>query len=83
MCGDCFAGGRSLRISREIRCHTFQVTCITTYLKNGKLEIAQQMAAHESARATGLYDQRSDEVSLDKVERIGRRLHCKRVVIPG
>jgi len=37
----------------------------------GKLEIIQQMAAHESARTTGLYDRRSDEVSLDEVERIG------------
>jgi hypothetical protein len=45
---------------------------ITAYLKNGgKLEIAQQMASHESARTTGLYDRRSDEVSLDEVERIG------------
>jgi hypothetical protein len=32
---------------------------------------ARQMAAHESARTTGLYDRRSDEVSLDEVERIG------------
>jgi hypothetical protein len=41
-------------------------------LKNGgKLEIAQQMANHESARTTGLYDRRSDEISLDEVERIG------------
>ena len=29
------------------------------------------MAAHESSRTTGLYDRRSDEVSLDEVERIG------------
>ena len=36
----------------------------------GKLEVAQQMAAHESARTTGLYDRRGDEVSLDEVERI-------------
>jgi hypothetical protein len=36
-----------------------------------ELEIAQQMADHESARTTGLYDQRSDEISLDKVDRIG------------
>jgi len=50
----------------------FRATGITTYLKNGgKLEIAQQMASHESARTTGLYDRRSDEVSLDEVERIG------------
>jgi site-specific recombinase XerD len=51
--------------------HSFRATGITEYLRNGgKLEIAQQMAAHESARTTGLYDRRDDEVSLDEVERI-------------
>jgi integrase len=55
----------------EIGCHTFRATGIAAYLKNGgKREIAQQMAAHESARTTGLYDRRNDEVSLDEVERI-------------
>lgn len=59
-------------IKTQIGCHTFRATCITAYLKNGgRLEIARQMAAHESARTTGLYDRRSDEVSLDEVERIG------------
>jgi len=59
-------------IKTEIGCHTFRATGITVYLKNGgKLEIAKQMAAHESARTTGLYDRRDDEVSLDEVERIG------------
>lgn len=28
------------------------------------------MANHESARTTGLYDRRADQVSLDEVERI-------------
>ena len=37
---------------------------------NGKLEIAQQMANHESSRTTGLYDRRDDQVSLDEIERI-------------
>jgi integrase len=47
-------------IKTEIGCHTFRATGITAYLKNGgRLEIAQQMAAHESARATGLYDRRN------------------------
>jgi integrase/recombinase XerD len=56
----------------EIGCHTFRAIGITAHLKNGgRLEIAQQMAAHESARTTDLYDRRSDEVSLDKVEWIG------------
>ncbi|MGI4758202.1 MAG: tyrosine-type recombinase/integrase [Janthinobacterium lividum] len=59
-------------IKTEIGCHTFRATGITAYLKNGgKLEIAQQMAAHESSRTTGLYDRRNDQVSLDEVERIG------------
>lgn len=51
--------------------HTFRATGITTYLQNGgKVEVAQAMAGHESARTTGLYDRRDDEVSLDEVERI-------------
>ncbi len=55
----------------KISAHSFRATGITTYLQNGgKLEIAQHMAGHESARTTGLYDRRSDEVALDEVERI-------------
>lgn len=59
-------------IKTQIGCHTFRATGITAYLKNGgKLEIAQQMANHESPRTTRLYDRRDDEISLDEVERIG------------
>jgi site-specific recombinase XerD len=62
---------RAAGIWTKIGNHTFRATGITEYLKNGgKLEIAQQMAAHESARTTGLYDRRDDQVSLDEVERI-------------
>ena len=58
-------------IKTRIGCHSFRATGITEYLRNGgRLEIAQQMANHESARTTGLYDRRSDQVSLDEVERI-------------
>ena len=58
-------------IATRIGCHSFRATGITEYLRNGgKLEIAQQMANHESARTTGLYDRRSDLVNLDEVERI-------------
>jgi len=58
-------------IKTKIGCHTFRATGITEYLRNGgKLEVAQQMANHESARTTGLYDRRDDQVSLDEVERI-------------
>lgn len=59
-------------IKTKIGNHTFRATGITAYLKNGgRLEVAQQMANHESARTTGLYDRRGDDVSLDEVERIG------------
>ena len=58
-------------VDTKIGCHSFRATGITEYLRNGgKLEIAQQMANHESARTTGLYDRRQDQVSLDEVERI-------------
>jgi len=58
-------------IATKISCHSFRATGITTYLQNGgKLEVAQQMAGHESARTTGLYDRRSDAVALDEVERV-------------
>jgi len=58
-------------IATKLGNHSFRATGITAYLKNGgKLEVAQQMANHESTRTTGLYDRRDDEVSLDEVERI-------------
>jgi site-specific recombinase XerD len=58
-------------IRPKIGNHTFRAAGITEYLRNGgKLKIAQQMANHESARTTGLYDRRDDQVSLDEVERI-------------
>ena len=63
------AGAASIRT--RIGCHSFRATGITEYLRNGgKLEIAQQMANHESARTTGLYDRRTDQINLDEVERI-------------
>jgi site-specific recombinase XerD len=66
-------GRRALEagIQTKIGNHSFRATGITEYLRNGgKLEIAQQMANHESARTTGLYDRRNDQVSLDEIERI-------------
>ena len=58
-------------IRTRLNCHSFRATGITTYLTNGgKLEVAQQMAGHESARTTGLYDRRNDAVALDEIERI-------------
>jgi site-specific recombinase XerD len=58
-------------ISTKIGNHTFRATRITAYLKNGgTLEKAAAMANHSSTRTTQLYDRRSDEVSLDEVERV-------------
>jgi integrase len=52
-------------------CHTFRATGITAYLENrGTIENAQAIAAHESPRTTKLYDRRSDEITLDEVEKI-------------
>ena len=42
-------------VHTKIGNHSFRATGITEYLRGGgKLEIAQQMANHESARTTGL-----------------------------
>mgnify|MGYP002084631905 FL=1 len=58
-------------IRTKIGNHPFRATGITEYLRNGgKLKVAQQMANHESARTMSLYDRRTDQVSLDEVERI-------------
>jgi site-specific recombinase XerD len=62
---------RAAGIETKIGNHTFRATGITAYLKNGgTLEKAAAMANHSSTRTTQLYDRRSDEVSLDEVERV-------------
>ena len=51
--------------------HTFRATGITAYLTNGgTIERAAIMAGHASTRTTQLYDRRSDEVTLEEVEKI-------------
>jgi site-specific recombinase XerD len=58
-------------IETKIGNHTFRATGITAYLKNGgTLERAAQMANHASTRTTQLYDRRTEEVTLDEVERV-------------
>lgn len=58
-------------IQTRVGCHSFRATGITEYLRNGgRLEVAQQMANHESARTTGLYDRRQGQVTLAEVERV-------------
>ena len=62
---------RAAGITTKIGNHTFRATGVTAYLKNGgTLERAAAMANHASIRTTQLYDRRSDEVSLDEVERV-------------
>jgi site-specific recombinase XerD len=63
--------GAAAGIKTRIGNHTFRATGITAYLKNnGLLEHAQTIANHASPRTTKLYDRRSDEISLDEVEKI-------------
>lgn len=58
-------------IETAIGNHSFRATGITAYLKNGgTLEKAAAMANHASTRTTQLYDRRTDEMSLDEVERV-------------
>jgi integrase/recombinase XerD len=60
------------QLETAIGCHTFRATGITDYLTNGgALEVAQRMAGHSNAKTTGLYDRRSDDISLSEVEKIG------------
>jgi site-specific recombinase XerD len=62
---------RAAEITTKIGNHRFRATGVTTYLKNGgTLEKAAQMANHASTRTTQLYDRRSEEVTLDEVERV-------------
>ena len=63
---------KAIGLPRGTCCHTFRATGITAYLSSpgATLERAMAIACHESARTTKLYDRRSDEISLDEIERI-------------
>ena len=63
---------RAAGIDTKAGNHTFRATGITAYLKaGGTLERAAAMANHASTRTTQLYDRRTEDVTLDEVERIG------------
>jgi hypothetical protein len=54
-----------------LRSLLYERPCVLLTLPNGgRVEIAQQIAGHESSRTSGLYDRRDDEITLDEVERI-------------
>ena len=58
---------RAVEPPGKIGNHTFRATGIATCSNNGgKLDVAQQKAAHESSRTTGLHDRRRDEVPLKR-----------------
>ena len=62
---------RQADLPESTSCHTFRATGITAYLSSdGRLEHAQRIACHESARTTKLYDRTGDAISLDEIERI-------------
>ncbi len=59
-------------IETAIGCHTFRATGLTDYLTNGgRIEVAQRMAGHSNAKTTGLYDRRTDDISVSEVAKIG------------
>lgn len=58
-------------IDTHICNHTFRATGITAYLTHGgTIERAAIIAGHRSTRTTQLYDRRSDDVTLDEIEKI-------------
>lgn len=59
-------------IETAICFQTFGATGIMDCLTNGgRIEVARRMAGRSSAKTTGLYDRRNDDVNLDEVGRIG------------
>jgi integrase len=55
-------------LETAIGCHTFRATGITDYLTNGgRIEVAQRMSGHATAKTTGLYDRRNDDISVGKL----------------
>lgn len=60
------------KVKTKAGCHSWRATGITQYLKSpgSRLEVAQDMANHADMRTTRLYDRRTEELTLDEVERI-------------
>ena len=58
-------------LPEKISSHSFRRTGITMYLRNGgDLEMAAGITGHEPTPITQRYNRVSDELSLDKIERI-------------
>jgi hypothetical protein len=56
----------SFTLPEAICNHTFRPPALEN---GGTIEHAQQIANHESLKATKLYDRTSDQITLDEVER--------------
>ena len=64
----------------KVWAHSFRATEITEHLRNaGRIEVAVQMAGHESTRITQLYNRLRDEVSLTEIEGIHDGTTCRPV----
>ncbi|GBG48440.1 hypothetical protein CBR_g82150, partial [Chara braunii] len=62
---------RSAGLDTAICNHTFRATGITAYIINGgAIERAANIAGHASINTTKIYDRRSDDVTLDEIEKI-------------
>ena len=62
---------KDVEASTEACNHTFRVSGITSYLRNGgSRDNAQKIAAYNDVRTTALHDRRNDAISLDEIERI-------------
>ncbi|CAN5829102.1 tyrosine-type recombinase/integrase [soil metagenome] len=65
------ARAKAAGIRTDISAHTARATGITSYLENrGKLEQAQDIAAHADPRTTRLYDRRNVKVERSEIERV-------------
>ena len=65
------ARAQAAGIRTDISAHTARATGITSYLENrGKLEQAQDIAAHADPRTTRLYDRRNVKVERSEIERV-------------
>ena len=62
---------KAIGIETRIGNHTFRATGITAYLKNsGNSKSRSKSPTVNGQRTTKLYDRRTDEISLDEIERI-------------
>ena len=58
-------------IATPIGCHTFRASGITNYpCHGGTLGKAMNMANHESARTTVLYDHSGDELTAEEIQEV-------------